>query len=291
MRGPQGPDPRAGTDAAPPAAPTPSPLPLTVLKLGGSVITNKDDNRFEVRTTALARLAAEIATARRDTPQRLLLVHGAGPFGHTMVTRYNIARGLTPPRGVEGFVRTHHAVQELNQAVLDAFRDAGLLGFPVQPSAVIQQQNRRITAFDLDLIRGLLQLDPEVIPILYGDMVLDHTLGASVVSGDAIVAHLAAALGATRVALGTDVDGIFAGDPKLDPAAQRFERVDRDNFDQVRRAVRGATTVDVTGGMEQKLLEIRARLAGIEVAIFNANRPGHVELALRGERVGTQICF
>lgn len=266
-------------------------LPTTVLKIGGSVITAKQENRFEIKKEALHRIAAEILAARQILPQRLILVHGAGPFGHTMVSRYGIANGLDVPAGIEGFVRTHNSMQDLNYVVMDVMRSAGLLGFPIQPSAVIEQEKRRILRFDTATIRGLLALDPGIVPILYGDMVLDRAQQGSVVSGDAIVSWLAADLGASRVLLGTDVDGIFTGDPKRDPQAQRVERIDRGNFESVRLAVRGATTVDVTGGMEKKLLELRDKLAGVQIRIFDAQPAGQVESALLGGAVGTEICF
>ena len=57
---------------------------LTVVKLGGSVITKKDEDKAEVRADVLARLAAEIAYAQAQKPSPLIVVHGAGPFGHVL---------------------------------------------------------------------------------------------------------------------------------------------------------------------------------------------------------------
>jgi isopentenyl phosphate kinase len=262
-----------------------------ILKFGGSVITNKADNRFEVKEDVLHRLCAEIRTARETRPMRLVLVHGAGPFGHTMVTDYGIAKTLDVERGIEGFVRTHNSMQDLNYRVMCVMRDEGLLPFPVQPSASISQRNREIEWFETRVVTGLMDLDPGIVPVLYGDMVLDSAMGGSVMSGDAVVAKLAPAIGATRVLMGTDVAGIFTGDPRKNPDARLIERITADNFEEVRKAVHGSAAVDVTGGMEKKLLEIRDNLAGLEVAIFDALDPGTVQRSLLGERVGTQIAF
>ncbi len=262
-----------------------------ILKIGGSVITNKDSNRFEIRRDEIHRIASEIGNARTARPMRLVLVHGAGPFGHTMVTNYGIAGGVNVPKGTEGFVRTHNSMQDLNYVLMCILRDEGLLGFPIQPSACIRQKGREVASFETSIVGGLLDLDDEIIPILYGDMVLDESIGASVVSGDAIVAHLAPALRADRVLMGTDVDGVFEGDPKTDPASAPISTITEENFDRVMESVRGATTVDVTGGMHKKLLEIHDRLSGIGVAIFDALAPGNVEKALLGQKVGTEISF
>ncbi len=264
-------------------------IETVVLKIGGSVITEKESNRFEVRRDEVRRIAGEIAAARERHALRLVLVHGAGPFGHTMVSDYSIAGGLGVPRGIEGFVRTHNSMEDLNYAVMCELRAEGLLGFPIQPSACIRQRDRKIVSFETAFVRGLLELDAEIVPVLYGDMVLDDALQASVVSGDAIVAHLAPALGAARVLMGTDVDGVFAGDPKIDPRARRIERISAESFAAVMQSVQGATTVDVTGGMARKLQEIRACLGGIRVTIFDAMGARNVERALLGETLGTQI--
>jgi isopentenyl phosphate kinase len=266
-------------------------LPTVILKFGGSVITNKAENRFEVKEDVLARLCKEIQAARAVTPMRLVLVHGAGPFGHTMVTDYGIAKTLDVEKGIEGFVRTHNSMQDLNYRVMCAMRDAGLLPFPVQPSASISQKNRTIEWFETRVVTGLMDLDPEIVPVLYGDMVLDSAMGGSVMSGDAVVSTLAPAIGASRVLMGTDVDGIYTGDPRKNPKASRIETITADNFDEVRKAVHGSAAVDVTGGMEKKLLEIRDNLAGIDVAIFDALQPGSVQRALQGESLGTQLRF
>ena len=260
-----------------------------ILKIGGSVITNKDSNRFEIRRDEIGRIASEIGAARAARPMRLVLVHGAGPFGHTMVTNYGIAEGVGVPKGIEGFVRTHNSMQDLKYVLMCILRDKGLLGFPIQPSACIRQKRRELISFDTAIIAGLLDLDDGIVPILYGDMVLDESIGASVVSGDAIVAHLAPALRADRVLMGTDVEGVFEGDPKTDPAAASIPTISAENLDRVMESVRGATTVDVTGGMQKKLIEIRDKLGGIGVKIFDALAPGNVERALLGRQVGTEI--
>lgn len=260
-----------------------------ILKLGGSVITNKADNRFEVRDDVVRRLCREIKQARESRPEPLVLVHGAGPFGHTVVTEYGIQKGLDVERGVEGFVRTHNSMQDLSHQVMSLFRDEGLLPFPVQTSACLSQDGRKVVWFETRVVTGLLEVDPNIIPILYGDVVLDASLRGSVCSGDAVVATLAPAIGASRVLMGTDVDGIYTADPRKDPDARRIERITADNFEDVRKRVKGSAAVDVTGGMEKKLLEVRDHLGGIDCAIFDAMEPGHVRRALLGEPVGTAI--
>ncbi len=261
-----------------------------ILKIGGSSITRKDENRLEARTGEIRRIAREIKGAKKGN--RLVVVHGAGPFGHKMVADYGINSGVSGSKGIEGFVRTHNSMEDLNKTVMDAFRDEGLLGFPVQPSACITQEDRRIVSFDDSIIKGLLELSPEIIPIMYGDMVLDSKLGASVVSGDAIVPYLAKSLEADRVFMGTDVDGIFDADPKLNPDAKLIERIGPGNYETVMKTIGEATTVDVTQGMKGKLMKMFEQLHGISVLIYNIGGKDNTFKALSGQRIKcTEIEF
>ncbi len=261
-----------------------------ILKLGGGAITHKDTNERRARLDVLRRVARELRAAREARPLRLVAVHGAGPFGHSLVTTYDLARGVTTPRQVEGFVRTHASMLELNRQLVEVLAEEGLLVVPVPPSACVVQADRRIESFFVEPLERLLALDHRLLPLLHGDMVSDRVLGASVVSGDALVAELGRRLGARRVLLGTDVPGIFTADPKLDPSARRLPLVTRENLEEVLVSVGEATTVDVTGGMRGKLAEIARALTGLEVLVFDLTEPGALQRALLGEAVeGTEL--
>src|ERR1700688_2179908 len=84
------------------------PAEVTLLKLGGSLLTEKTAVDA-VRPAVLARLAAEIAesAAADGTPMAaggrgaagprrvpLVLAHGSGSFGHVAARRHGIAAGL-----------------------------------------------------------------------------------------------------------------------------------------------------------------------------------------------------
>ena len=59
-----------------------------IIKLGGSVITAKEENKFEIREAELERIALEIKKAMKKKKFSLILVHGAGAFGPTKVFLY-----------------------------------------------------------------------------------------------------------------------------------------------------------------------------------------------------------
>jgi isopentenyl phosphate kinase len=105
-----------------------------------------------------------------------------------------------------------------------------------------------------------------VTPVLHGDVVMDTTRGASIVSGDQIVASLARALPPVRVGLATDVAGVLGKDGAV------VKQVGRGGAAGL---AGGSGNTDVTGGMAGKLAEL-LDLAdeGIGSAIFHASRIG-----------------
>ncbi len=263
---------------------------LIILKLGGSAITYKRRNIPKVRPNVIRMAAEEIKRAKEEKDFNLIVVHGAGPYGHKFVTEYGIDNGLKTSEHFEGFVKTHNSMEELNRIVVDEFVKVGLLGFPVQPSVCIVQENKKIVSFDTSIIKSLLELNSGIIPIMYGDMVLDRELKASVVSGDAIIAYLAKELGAERVLFGTNVPGIHDKDPRTNKDAEIISNINEENVDDVLLKVSETKDVDVTGGMKGKLVEVLKTLQGVNVLIFNVTEKENLYNALAGKDVeGTEI--
>jgi isopentenyl phosphate kinase len=141
------------------------------------------------------------------------------------------------------------------------------------------------------LVRGFLEplvaaLDEGLVPVVYGDVVADRTLGASICSTEAAVDYLVRRLRrrGRRVArllwLG-ETDGIY------DRGGRTLPRIDRESYRGARRAIGAAAGTDVTGGMLLRLETARsqARL-GIESLIFDGRRPGSLAAALLGRDVG-----
>ena len=62
---------------------------MMILKLGGSILTNKDAIG-EIDNENLSRVANEIRNALDNNPDDLIIVHGAGSFGHPPAKEYKI---------------------------------------------------------------------------------------------------------------------------------------------------------------------------------------------------------
>jgi isopentenyl phosphate kinase len=257
---------------------------MLILKLGGSVVTHKD-RPFTPHTDNIARLAAEIAEA---DAQPLIVVHGGGSYGHPVATEYRITEGYTEPRQLVGFSKTHQAMVELNGIIVGELLDAGVPAFAVSPSSLLATEGKRITCVDLRVVE--MCIESGLVPILHGDAVLDTLQGFAILSGDQLVVKLAIGLKAERAVLGSDVDGVFTDDPKLNPDARLIDELSLSNH-RDEAAIGDALETDVTGGMLGKVLEAAEAVeAGIEVVLVNATVDGRVRAALRGENVvGTRL--
>jgi isopentenyl phosphate kinase len=245
---------------------------IKILKIGGSVLTDK--TRFEsAKIGEIDRIAAEIA----GHSSGLILVHGAGSFGHIHAKEYNLAERFSP----EGVLETHRSVVRLNEIVVESLRRAGSSPVPVHPSSFTLLKNGRIEVIETGPVVEMVKRG--LVPVLHGDVAMDRAKGAGIVSGDQLVSHLARSLRPEIVALGTAVDGvIFRGEV--------LAEVRREDLSRIGSELGPSAGVDITGGMKGKLEEL-LDLAneGVRSTIFNAEKKGMIERVLAGERAGTLV--
>ena len=262
--------------------------PIVIVKLGGSVITHKDESRPEVNSANLERLCDEIGDALEDTHFSLIVVHGAGPFGHVPAKKYALSEGLKSKDQIMGFSETHHAMGELNHKVVETLRNKGIPAVAFQPSAGGLLQNGELVEFPIHVVRKFLTAG--LVPVSYGDVLIDIKRGCGILSGDHLVPYLAESMRVQRVILVADVPGIFDRDPKKDPDAKIIKVLGRKKLREIKE-IGTAKGIDVTGGMKRKLDEL-LHLAdiGIESEIIGGLEKETLYRTLKGERgLGTII--
>lgn len=258
---------------------------ITLLKLGGSVITKKDEASTP-NFQAITRLAKEICRAEASP---IIIVHGGGSYGHPTARTYRIAEGFKDKRQLLGFSETHEAMVSLNRLVVKALVDCGLPAFGIAPSSFAVTRQRRIQVFEDEPLKQALKIG--LVPVLYGDAVLDYEQGFAILSGDQIIAVLAVRMNAERLIMGADVDGLYTADPKVDPSAHLISHLALKDLQQLRVKIGEAQVPDVTGGMLGKVSELMLPIEhGVQTIIVNALKQDNVYKALKGEEVvGTKI--
>ncbi|PSP34033.1 acetylglutamate kinase [Halobacteriales archaeon QH_10_67_22] len=241
----------------------------TVLKLGGSVITDKSAPET-VDADALAAAATAVTAGATDPAGELVVVHGGGSFGHHHAAEH----GVSATEGTDDAATVreiHDAMGRLNAAVLDALGERGVPALPVRPlSAAARDEDSTLTLATTAVER---QLGEGFCPVLHGDVVVHEGAGATILSGDEIVAALARSLSVDRVGLCSTVPGV------LDADGDVVERVER--FADVAEAVGASDATDVTGGMAGKVrtlldLPVPASVFGSAAlrGFLDGDRPG-----------------
>jgi len=239
-----------------------------VLKLGGSVITEKDEPET-VDDDALAAAADAVAASDDD----LVVVHGGGSFGHHHAAQFGVST-TDGTHDVAGVHAIHGAMKRLNEAVVAALTDRGVPAVPVHPLSAAS----RDTDGSLDLPTGQVRtlLAEGFVPVLHGDLVAHRGEGASVLSGDELVVALAPAVDADRVGVCSTVPGVLDDDGAV---------VDRiDSFEAVASALGGSDATDVSGGMAGKVQALLAMES--PASVFG---PDALDRFLAGATPGTTV--
>ncbi len=87
---------------------------LLILKLGGSVVTHKDQD-YKAHHENIERLSREIAEANQYP---LIIVHGGGSFGHPFAKKHDIANGFKPETMFPVYGLAENAVKYLFLGIL-----------------------------------------------------------------------------------------------------------------------------------------------------------------------------
>jgi uridylate kinase len=103
-------------------------------------------------------------------------------------------------------------------------------------------------------------------------------LGAPFFSTDTAAAQRALEIKAQALLKGTRVDGIYDADPRTNPDATRFARLDYGEYLSRGLKVMDATAISL------------CRDNRLPVVVFKLMEPGNVVRAVRGEPIGTLVC-
>jgi isopentenyl phosphate kinase len=240
----------------------------TVLKLGGSLITDKE--RAETLDGAALDAAADAIAAADDD---LALVHGAGSFGHHYAEKHgvSVSQGTTDAGAA---LEIHGSMTTLNRFVLSRLHDRDVPALPVHPLSTGARDVDGTLDMPIPAVERL--LGEGFVPVSHGDVIAHEGHGTTIISGDEVVVRFADALDADRVGLCSTVDGVYDADGAV------IDRIE--GFDAVADALGGSDATDVTGGM-----------AGKVRTLLDLDAPAHVfgaddlDAFLAGGEPGTRI--
>lgn len=256
---------------------------LILIKLGGSVITDKIKDST-VREDVIKRLAKEIKFAQtrigKDTV--FTIGHGAGSFAHVPAKKYQTKEGLINRNSLFGMCVTGDSAKKLNAIVIKNFLEIGLSAFSFSPASFLISDAKVCLKSYFDPLNKALHIG--VIPVIYGDVIIDKTIGCTIFSTEKILSIIAQKLRKDyeiKIIYVTDVDGVYDKNGKTIP------HISDKNFGQIKTGIIGAKGADVTGGMLHKVEESLKlfKKTGIETTIINGNVPGNLRKAILNRKV------
>ena len=253
--------------------------PLLIVKVGGSVITKKNKD-----TCPKVSMIKSVANQISQITDHLILIHGAGSYGHPIAAKYKLNEGYKGRWQWKGITELKANLMELSSLFLISLKEHGVNAYPVNPSSFLLAKKGRISHCFCNPLSHILQLG--AVPLLHGDLVPDLKQGLSIISGDQLASYFANIFKPYMVIFGCDVDGLYTKDPKKYRSAHIIPHI---KFgDSTFKSLYGGTgtAIDVTGGITGKIKEAKhISLKGIPVTIVNLEKPNRLLKVVRREDV------
>lgn len=248
------------------------------IKLGGGLITDKQ-RPFVARRSVIQRLALEIKQAMKDSSFSFIIAHGSGSFGHSVAAKYKTQEGVKDKDSVWGISEVSDAAIKINRVVMDEFLKVGLAVVSFAPKSFLLAKNGEVgEIFERPLVEAL---ELGLIPVVYGDVVMDTDRGCGVFSSERIIRELATRLPSgfiiEKIVYCGNTDGVYS------KAKQTIPVINPKIFKTIQNLLGGSDAVDVTGGMLHKVNEAleTARRTGSQVIIMNGSKAGNLQRAIK----------
>lgn len=260
---------------------------LVLLKLGGSLITDKDIP-YTPRLDKLAELAQEIKSALEANPSlKIILGHGSGSFGHVAAKQHGTRNGVQTREQWAGFAEVRFQAAELNRFMMEALFNASVPAISFPPSSSMVSDNRKVIHHNILAIRK--SLDVHLLPVVYGDVAFDESLGGTILSTEDVFKFLVEQFSPSRILLAGIEAGVWEDFPARTKLVKQIKLTD---YEAMRAGIKGSASTDVTGGMKAKVEEMLSLIhihENLTAQIFSAEEHGSLTRALNGENMGTLL--
>jgi isopentenyl phosphate kinase len=246
---------------------------LIILKLGGSIITDKT-RPYTPNLAALKRLSREIKLA--DVP--VVVVHGQGSFAHTSAKKYGGKKGY---KNLLGVVKVFSDAMEMNSVVMAELLKAKIPAVSFRPNSLFLSQSGVIKKSNLEPV--LEALKQGIVPVLYGDVIMDTTWLTTIFSGEVSTRHLALFLARQKISI-KEIIQVGVTDGVYDTKGKTIRQISALTYASIKKHLFPSKTTDVTGGMMHKVEEaITLAKLGIPTIILNGTRKNELYQTLKGK--------
>ena len=238
---------------------------MILIKLGGSIITNKE-KPLSARRKTIDNILKQI----RKIKEPKIIVHGGGSYGHYWSVKYGMH---TKPAkyDLKGVSVVKNSMIALNKIILDMAVKNRLNPYSLPPTDFMSG-NRSIKSKILtinDIAKSGLT------PVTYGDALWYGQKKSYILSGDVIMTVLAKVLKPRLSIFALNVDGVYSN-MKSKKLIYDFKK---------EKPVISTNKMDVTGGMTRKITEaVKMSRSGLKVFFANGNKPQRITDAVSGKK-------
>ena len=238
---------------------------MILIKLGGSIITNKE-KPLSARRKTIDNILKQI----RKIKEPKVIVHGGGSYGHYWSVKYGMH---TKPAkyDLKGVSVVKNSMIALNKIILDMAVKNRLNPYSLPPTDFMSG-NRSIKSKILtinDIAKSGLT------PVTYGDALWYGQKKSYILSGDVIMTVLAKVLKPRLSIFALNVDGVYSN-MKSKKLIYDFKK---------EKPVISTNKMDVTGGMTRKITEaVKMSRSGLKVFFANGNKPQRITDSVSGKK-------
>lgn len=238
---------------------------MILIKLGGSIITNK-----EKPLSARRKTIDNLAKSLKKIQEPIVIVHGGGSYGHYWSVKYDMH---TKERkyDLRGVSIVKNSMIELNKIILDSFLKNKLNPYCLPPTDFMTGNkpiSKKVKEIEKISKSGL-------IPVTFGDALWYGQNKTYILSGDKIMTHLAKILKPKLCIFALNEDGVYS-----DLKSKKLIHELKGENPSI-----SENKMDVTGGMTRKIEEAtKISKMGMKVFFVNGNKPERIVKAVKNRK-------
>jgi isopentenyl phosphate kinase len=238
---------------------------MILIKLGGSIITNK-----EKPLSARRKTIDNILKNLKKIHEPIIIVHGGGSYGHYWSVKYDM-HTKEKKYDLRGVSIIKNSMIELNKIILDSLLKNKLNPYSLPPTDFMSN-NKPI----LNKIREVEKIAKSgLIPVTYGDALWFGQNKTYILSGDKIMTHFAKILKPRLCIFALNENGLYS-DLKSKKLIYELKG---------EHPLISKNKMDVTGGMTRKVEEaLNISKMGINVFFVNGNKSERIVEAIKNRK-------
>ena len=237
---------------------------MILIKLGGSIITNKEKPLSPRRKTI-----DNLAKSLKKINEPIIIVHGGGSYGHYWSVKYDM-HTKEKKYDLRGVSIIKNSMIDLNKIILDSLLKNRLSPYCLPPTDFMTGNkpiSKKVKEIEKIAKSGM-------IPVTFGDALWFGQNKTYILSGDKIMTHLAKILKPRLSIFALNEDGLYS-DLKSKKLIYELKG-EQPSISE--------NKMDVTGGMTRKVEEAsKISKMGMKVFFVNGNKPERIVIAIKNK--------